>query len=189
MPIVVIEQKTALHLGYETYTPQKSFVDAGPSGAGAGAGAVHDLLVTLTCACQQTNTPKTHIILLQFTDAVCMQCIFFAELSWKSDINRNLLGEIVRFIFTCRSMVCWPLAKRFTRTAKQTFGTLGTRMYLMGVLFHIYLHTCTNQNLYIYINKSEFTGACSCDARFLRLYLEGVGGAGRGFLWLPKTVL
>ena len=25
--------------------------------------------------------------------------------------------------------------------------------------------------------KSELTGACSCNARFLRLYLKGVGGA------------
>ena len=25
--------------------------------------------------------------------------------------------------------------------------------------------------------KSEFTGACGCNARFLRLYLMGVGGA------------
>ena len=33
--------------------------------------------------------------------------------------------------------------------------------------------------------KSEFTGACSCNAMFLRLYLKGVGG----FLWLPKIVL
>ena len=72
MPIAAIEQKTALHLGYETYAPQKSFVDAGPAGAGAGAGAVHDLPVTLTCTRQQTNTPNTHNTLLQFIDAVCM---------------------------------------------------------------------------------------------------------------------
>ena len=42
-------------------------------------------------------------------------------------------------------------------------------------------------NIYIAMNsegsnklmnkKSEFTGACSCNARFLRLYFDGVGGA------------
>ena len=56
------------------HAPQKSFVNAG---AGAGAVvAVHDRLVTLTCARQQTTTPNTHITLLQFTGAVCMQCVF-----------------------------------------------------------------------------------------------------------------
>ena len=71
------------------HAPQKSFVDAGAgagvgaragagagTGAGAGASALHDRLVTLTCARQQTNTPNTHITFLQFAGAVCVQCVF-----------------------------------------------------------------------------------------------------------------
>ena len=61
MPIATIKQKTALYLGNKAHAPQKSFFDAG---AGVAA-AVDDRLVTLTCARQQTNTPNTHITLLQ----------------------------------------------------------------------------------------------------------------------------
>ena len=49
------------------YAPQKSSIDAG---AAAAAAVVHNQLVTLTCARQQTNTPNTHITLLQFTTFV-----------------------------------------------------------------------------------------------------------------------
>ena len=47
------------------------------------------MLVALTCARQQTNTSNTHITLLQFTGAVCMQYIF-VELSGKSDYISSL---------------------------------------------------------------------------------------------------
>ena len=71
----------------QTYAPRTSFVDAG-AGAGAAATAattvaVYDRLVTLTCARQQTNTPNTHITLLQFTGAVCTQCVFFGRALWE----------------------------------------------------------------------------------------------------------
>ena len=88
MLIATIKQKTALYLGNKTYAPQKTCVDAG-AGEGAAA-AVHDRLVTLTCARQQTNTPNTHITLLQFTGAVCMQCIFCRAL-W--DVRLSECGD------------------------------------------------------------------------------------------------
>ena len=66
MPIATIKQKIAPYLGNKKYEPQKSFVDAGAGAAAAAAAAVRDRLVALTCARQQTNTPKTHITLLQF---------------------------------------------------------------------------------------------------------------------------
>ena len=90
MPIVATKQKTALYLGNKTYTPQKSFV-----GAGAGAG-VHDRLVALTCARQQTNTPNNHITSHSYSShyyctyiQVLFACSTFflqSSLTWKSDM-------------------------------------------------------------------------------------------------------
>ena len=83
------------------HAPQKSFVDAGAgagvgaragagagTGAGAGASALHDRLVTLTCARQQANTPNIHITLLQFAGAVCMQYVFL-----QSSLRSRIVGD------------------------------------------------------------------------------------------------
>ena len=43
---------------------------------------------------------------------------------------------------------------------------------------NIFCHMYDSENSKKLMNKkSELTGKCSCNARFLRLYLKGVGGA------------
>ena len=91
MPIATIKKKTALYLGNKIYAPQKSFVNAVVA---AVAAAVHDRLVTLTCARQQTNTPNTHITLLQFTGAFqcCLHAVrVFCRAFWEVGQEKSLL--------------------------------------------------------------------------------------------------
>ena len=108
----------------------------------------------------------------------------------KSELTRFLwkrVGEYkgVNGLFkNKREMYVW--VRRNTKTSIVHEQSVTSRMKTAGKKF-CSLCLAERVNIFIAMNsegsnklmnkKSEFTGACSCKARFLRLYLKGVGGA------------
>ena len=67
----------------------------------------------------------------------------------------------------------------YEQSATSRMKTAGKRLCSLCMAERVNLFCATNSegSNKLMNKKSELTGACSCNARFLRLYLKGVGGA------------
>ena len=110
-----------LYLGDKANIPsekfgQKFWAQSFGISVAAVAAVAHDRLVTLTKACQQTNTPNTHTH--SFSPYKCMvHGVFFTELSLEVGHKRGILGYFI--VLHCQLSTTITFWGIFIRTISQ----------------------------------------------------------------------
>ena len=108
-PVTTIKWKTAFYLRNKTNMSPEKFERRVLITVVAVAGVAHDRLVTLTKACQQTNTPNTHTLslslsLLLHTSWCCMALCFRALIGSRIELKNKYYT-----VSNCRSWLSFRI--------------------------------------------------------------------------------